>query len=375
MVTAKSEGEAMIIATSRYNPAWTASFLVKVSNVPNGRYYFANNETLRIMDIKDGSSNSGALIHQWDFYGKDSQEWIVELQQDGYYTIKSYLSSLYLSVEGNSSNEDTKIIQTSGGTESGQRWKFERLDTDSYKIKAQCGTNNDMCLAVGGYIFNNNGVEIKYKKYNNPGNKQDEWTLLKIETARPVAVEGQKKSNWCWAASSRMFAKNYYYDNVSRTQNQAVQYIKGREVNEGGTVVEAKDAMQYYISNISGASYSLYHGIYKTYSEETLRRFLDDGHVIYIGRSEYTDIRDPNSATAIGHSMLIYGYVKDDNGYRFLIRDPSPVNQGSSYYISYQKIYNGRNNKPWEDFDRYIWDAFAVHETSYMNNTVNYYFG
>lgn len=373
VITGVAQGSANIIITSSSAANITKSFTVGVGEVDNGRYYFANNKTHRVLDIENASHVSGATIHQWDFYGKDSQEWILELQTDGYYTIKSYESNLYLSVENNSDGENAAVTQESGGSATGQRWKISKLADNVYKISAKCGENNDRCLAVANYLFDSNGINIVHKKYANASNYQDEWTLLKIEVAAPIAIEAQKKSNWCWAATARMFAKNYYHE-VSLTQNDAVSHIKGSEVDEGGTIVEAQNAMQYYISNISGASYNLQYNSTDVYSEEIIRRFLDDGHVIYIVRSLYPDINNPNYISS-SHATLIYGYLRDDTGFRYMIRDPAPVNEGSSYYMSYNRLFNGRNNMDWENYDKYIWTQAIVRQTDYSNQTIRYYFG
>lgn len=175
VVTGVAEGTAVLTAKSKYNTSWSKTFTVNIGTVPNGAYYLRNKETNRYLDIEGPSTDSGADIHQWQFYGHNSQKWVIELQQDGYYTIKSIYSSLYLTVENNSSAQNARITQASGGTATGQRWKFTKLGTGGYKIGAKCGESTDKCLAVGDYLFNVDGIEIKHKTYADASNRQDEW--------------------------------------------------------------------------------------------------------------------------------------------------------------------------------------------------------
>jgi hypothetical protein len=222
---------------------------------------------------------------------------------------------------------------------------------------------------VPGFI---NGVNVEQREYTNDSDYKDEWVLVEIMACSSIQCEAQKKFNWCWAASSRMFSKNYY-PTVSITQNQAVNYVKGSEIDEGGTNTEAMEAMNYYVSNISGASLNTETTYYEIYSESTVRQFIDDGNVIYIGIGWYSDINDSSSRTG-GHAVVLYGYTKIGNKYWYLIRDPWPVLFGESYFISYEKLCNGRNPQDWENYNTGVWEDAVIITTSYSNNTIPYYF-
>lgn len=64
-----------------------------------------------------------------------------------------------------------------------------------------------------------------------------------------------------------MFSKNYF-PSVSHTQNNAVVAIKGSEVNDSGTINEAINAIDYYISSIDGASIDKIGYYHEVYSEK-----------------------------------------------------------------------------------------------------------
>ncbi len=62
------------------------------------------------------------------------------------------------------------------------------------------------------------------------------------------------------------------------------------------------------------------------------------GHIVCVGRSEYTNV-DGLLKASTGHIILIYGYVTIGTEIRFLVRNASPVNEGSTEIISYNKLY------------------------------------
>ena len=182
VVTGVAAGTSVITAKSTYNTSWSKTFTVNIGDIPNGTYFFRNKETLRMLDIEGPTTNANAVIHQWQFSGHDSQQWEIELQQDGYYTIKSVYSSLYLSVAGNSSSQNATITQLSGGTATGQRWKFTKLSNGAYKISAKCGESSNKCLAVADYTTNENGILIQHKTFTNDSNYRDEWYVSEFGT-------------------------------------------------------------------------------------------------------------------------------------------------------------------------------------------------
>ena len=57
------------------------------------------------------------------------------------------------------------------------------------------------------------------------------------------------------------------------------------------------------------------------------------------------------------------------------MQDPSPVNVGSIYFISYEKIVNGSNPYSGEKTETSpkIWDGVIVVNTSYSATTIPYY--
>ena len=372
-VTGVSPSTAIITGTSSCGE--TTRFTVSVTEIANGTYFLKNKETNRYADIENHTMSGGTQIEQQDFDGGNSQRWIFTHLGDGYYSIKSAnsASTFYMGVSGDSTGNDVPVVLRAASLTDGAKWRISTTSSGAYKITAKTGEANNRVLAVGAYVLNTNGVDIEQRESANPTNYRDEWILSKIGAASSVSLEGQKKSNWCWAASSRMFSK-HFYDAVTYTQNQAVAYIKGSEINDGGTIVEIMLAIEYYISTVPGASLNLVNTHNKIYTESTLMEFLNDGYVVAISRGWYSDIHDADSKQ-YSHATLLIGYVELNGEIWFIVHDPSPVDIGETYFISYEKIVNGRDAQNGEIPDTGVWTDCVVVDTPYCHNTIDYFFG
>ncbi len=176
------EGSAVITVTSTVDSSITTSFTVNVAPIPNGTYTIANKRndetnliSIGYLDIHGPTSSVGEYVHLWQFYGHNSQQWYVEHQAGGYYTIKSVHSGLYLGVENDSTQDGAAIKMYSYSTSWGQRWEIEITDSGAYRIIPRCSESNDMALGLvfGGVI--NNGTQIKQRTYTADTDFSDEW--------------------------------------------------------------------------------------------------------------------------------------------------------------------------------------------------------
>lgn len=380
-----------IIACISVSAAEISAFSASEVTLVEGEYYIQNRYRPRYVQVdnndKPGYSTSGSILEQWNFCGDEHQRWYISSVGGGYYKIENVKSGLVISVPSNKTgSENIALVQEPYTGADRQKWKITFTKYGSFKTKAKSSesiTNKDLSMVVGDSLFgDSDGLNVEQRKYVDNDSFRDEWYLHLVIEDSGVAVEGQKKSNWCWAATARMFAK-HYFPNVTYTQNQAVSHIYGSEVNQMGGVLEAANAMNYYISNLTDEVFNI-RGTgweYGVYSEQTIRTFLDNNHVLFIGLGLYNS--DNVTSRDTGHAILIYGYTKqtvmNSDGsartrYWFLVRDPYPENEGRSYMVSYEKLYNGRNPQMFEEANKYAWECQIVINTNYSSNLVPCYF-
>ena len=98
-------------------------------------------------------------------------------------------------------------------------------------------------------------------------------------------------------------------------------------------------------------------------------QFLDDGYVVAIVIGYYT-MNPYNYFIHGAHMIVIYGYVVVNGIYMFMIRDPGPVNEGSTYLSTYSNLVY-----KYDESSSYytIWNSCIVRNTEYAYDTIPYY--
>lgn len=373
MIHGIAPGTAIITVRSEQGSK-TDSMTVIVPEFENGTYFVQNKATGKFMDIKDRSEYGDSAINQWSVRAdtkQNSLQWIFELCPDGYYKIKSMHSGMYLSVENNSSEQNAAVVQKAFNNGSGQLWKVELLSDGAYKITPKSGESSNRVLASAYYAINVNGTAVQQRLFVDDTNYKDEWIL----TRPRVKVEDQGYGKpWCWATAARMFAKNYC-DSVTKSKESAVRFVKGALIDEGGNMEEASRAIQYYLCGKETVNTGI-HSL-SVYSETTLKRFIDEGHVLYIRLSYYTKISDNMyELQEIGHAVLISGYIIDNGKCYFIICDSA----GAQIHLwSYDFLYSHKGVEPRQgetvDESQFTaWTGCINVQTSYSDMTVPYYF-
>lgn len=327
-----------------------------------GEYFLQNMESKQYIHSAGPHTGSYAYIYERSFIGSNQQQWIVEHvpYENGYVRLKSaHYSDMYIGTD-----ETGTWVRQCVSTGDDTLWRFEQTATENAKLVNKA---SGKVLSSNGWSAT--GDDLSTETYTADSAYWDEWEVIIIGAMQYVELEGQQESQWCWVTAARMFVKNYYSP-ITKTQAQAVEYVKGSVVNASGYVYEAKMAMDYYVSEFNEDGFTTTHKIRQIYSEEVLQRFLSDGHVIYILRGWYPNPEDSTIRTS-GHMVLIIGYVYIDNQCRFIVQDPLPEDVGATKICSYQYLVNGSSV---QDGDIGIWEETLVVTTDYAHDTIPYYF-
>ncbi len=371
-VTALSEGTTTITVRSNVNSSLVAIQTIQVAPLVDGTYYFMNHYSKKYMDI---SSTDGS-IHQWQFFDLDTQRWVINYHNAGYYTIKSESTGKYLTVLGDSAAANTSVILAERDIIStGQLWRINRTSSDHFVIAAKCGESNELRLTIASNS-DSNGVAIKHM--SNTNNTRDEWSLSILVASNSAAYVEQDDPMWCWVACAKIFALNYS-PNVTASQSEAINAIE-QEGGEGGTLNETLDIVDYFLENGNCVMDVTVTEDTQIYSQDTIRRFIDDGHVIILLRTNAHRNLDGTVSYSTGlfssggHMTVLYGYTYSDTGYKYLIRNPYRYGDDeyntSDYMWSYDKICSGFAAADWEISDNQAWQYAIIAETTYSNQTV-----
>ena len=372
------------------------SVSICVAPLKEGNYFFQSgvplstpNMFMQIDDLYAPDYNTNmASLELRSLNGEEHQEWILTRVYNDYYSVISAKSGKAVAVRSTYVDSGMGVLaQETYNSLDRQLWKFEETTNGTYVVRPKSAESysTDWCMSTT--LSTSEGKSVIQSAYWADNDLNDEWILAYIETSSDVEHEGQQMSMWCWVTAARIFAKHYYGPEVTRTQSEAVAFVRGRITNDGGFEDYGKTAIEYYIGNIDDAALNLQYAksdspsTKKIYSEEILRRFLDDGHVVYITRNRYKEGEYDG-----GHVTVITGYVSITVGgvtqYRYIIYDPWPssipspwdtqqTTEGQKYLRSYQWICNGSKvSSGYESADTGIWEGYITVVTSYSGESI-----
>ncbi len=144
--SASNGANAEVAATARTR---TQKFqLVKAGT---NLYTLKSQYALKVLDVKGGSSVSGANVQQWGSNGSLAQMWYLVADGDGY-QLRSALSGNALSVAGESCTDGANLCVMAPGTSSASQalafTKAQLIDDGAYEIESLL--SRDLALSVAG---------------------------------------------------------------------------------------------------------------------------------------------------------------------------------------------------------------------------------
>ena len=143
------------------------------NDIEEGIYkIFIGEGNRKSLDIVDGSKDTGAQIQIWTYLGVEQQQFCIEKTDDGYYSIKSLMSDLYLTISDNNN-----ITQQMWNNSSNQKWIFQKNGA-VYNI---ISLYNNLAMEFSNA---NNGTKITGNIIN--GSTNQEFRLERYEKKQPT---------------------------------------------------------------------------------------------------------------------------------------------------------------------------------------------
>jgi hypothetical protein len=94
----------------------------------NGSYYLKAKHSGKYLDVSAVSTATGANVHQWAFTGAANQQWELQDAGNGYYYLKAKHSGKYLDVAGVSTADGANVWQWTFTGAANQQWKLEQVN-------------------------------------------------------------------------------------------------------------------------------------------------------------------------------------------------------------------------------------------------------
>ncbi len=272
------------------------------------------------------SPDSQDWPYQYEYSTGAQSKWHIKRESDGYYTIRSmYGDQYYIGISGAAIGNRIELYSSVSDR---ARWKIYAKSSGELFFVPKSAPG--MVIAAAD---NNLESTLMLRWMSESIEYRNLWRF-QMEAPTDL-LEAQLYSEWCWVASSRMFAK-HYTESQSSLQNMpsqatAVAEIKGDSYNITGSLNESFNAVNYFLTgNTSQNILGLVFYESKQYAAETLLLFLNDCNILWIGRHSY----DGDGDMEVGHASIIAGYsIEFSKGsiiYYYTILDPWPSNSDAT---------------------------------------------
>ena len=329
-------------SSTSYKPYLRFSYN-ECTELSTGTYFIRSTRDNKYMDVAGNVApyNSQNII-MYNFNGGVNQRWNIVKHNDGEYSILLNSNTNFsMDVNGwyDQNGADISVWQSNG-----QRFKIIKNQAGNYRIMPAYSSSRGLDVYLGSdpTMYNRDIILYDYS-----GGSNQKWAFVSsISTGAPCL--GQEMNLWCWAASAQMVSRTHIAP--MRTQTEIVTQIKGSAVNEAGSPIETRNAVNW------ASNSTAYVFINNPLSESELIKKIESGISVIITRGFY----DENNERTNGHATVIYGFRLDGANVSFMINDPWPAvsnpwptnNTGQRYERLYVQILDGNfgsvDNGRWE---------------------------
>lgn len=176
------KGTVTIVGVNMFTGKLTLSFDIIKDEMSNGTYEIVSSmSNNKVLDIQNGSLNSGAYVQLYDWNGSVAQQYTIQKNQNGYYTIQNIGSRLYLGVQAdwNSMQSGNRLVQGVNASSKSCQFIIARNSNGYWVISS--AWDSRFVVDLNGAKLNN---ENKIQMYTENGSGAQAWKLLKIGKTR-----------------------------------------------------------------------------------------------------------------------------------------------------------------------------------------------
>lgn len=176
------KGTVTIIGVNMFTGKLTLTFDIIKDEMTNGTYEIISSmNNNKVLDIQNGSLNSGAYVQLYDWNGSVAQQYNIRKNQNGYYTIQNIGSRSYLGVQAdwNSMRDGNRLVQGVNASSKSCQFIIARNSNGYWVISS--AWDSRFVVDLNGAKLNN---ENKIQMYTENGSGAQAWKLLKIGKTR-----------------------------------------------------------------------------------------------------------------------------------------------------------------------------------------------
>lgn len=133
-----------------------------------------SNESI-VIDIDGASKENQANVHIWEYKGEIQQKFILEYDNEGFYTIRNVYSGKVLDVEWGGMTSGTNVWQYEDNNSASQKWTIKKTDDGYYYIVSKL---NGLYLNIENNKTTN-GANIQVVEYDDSDSQK--FNFCKVE--------------------------------------------------------------------------------------------------------------------------------------------------------------------------------------------------
>lgn len=292
------KGTVTIIGVNMFTGKLTLTFDIVKDEMSNGTYEIVSSmNNNKVLDIKSGSKNSGAYVQLYNWNGSVAQQYNIQKNQKGYYTIKNVGSGLYIGIQTDwkTMGNNNRFVQGVNASSKAGQFIFTRNSNGHWVISSAWDSRYVMDLSGASL---NNGTKIQI--YTSHGTGAQEWKLLNIQTIRDGldTLASQNKN---------VLADGVYFISSSANTSYVLD-VSGGSLNNNANV------QLYHNHGTNAQGWRVSHDAmgYVTFTNVGSNKVLDISSGI---ASNNRNIQQYESNGSYAQKWIV---VKDGNGYKIV---------------------------------------------------------
>lgn len=176
------KGTVTIIGVNMFTGKLTLTFDIVKDEMSNGTYEIVSSmSNNKVLDIPGGSKNGGTFVQLYDWNGSVAQQYKIQKNQNGYYTIQNVCSGLYLGVQAdwNSMRAGNRLVQGVNASNKSAQFIIAR-NSNGYWVISSAWDSRFVVDLSAGKLYNGNKIQM----YTGNRSASQAWKLLKIGKTR-----------------------------------------------------------------------------------------------------------------------------------------------------------------------------------------------
>lgn len=162
--------------------AFACTAVAAFAQIGNGTYNILARHSGKGLDIPGYSTTANTQLHQWEVIGDGgpNQQWVVTLEPDGFYQLKSVHSGQVVDIRNAATSDGTSVVQNPDTNADSQRWQITATSDGFYRLSPKLRVSRALDINASS---TSNGAIAQLWQYGGGLNQQ--WRFRPVGSTPP----------------------------------------------------------------------------------------------------------------------------------------------------------------------------------------------